>query len=281
MQFAGKPVHANNIRMYNCSFTTIESLRDISDILCLLCCGTGIGFSVQHRHISKLPIILEGHEEVFSVPDTKEGWAESVYHLFVNPKVTITYEQIRPRGAYLSSGGTASGPETLQVLHGKLRDILVGAANRQLRSIEVHDIICLMSDLVVCGGTRRSALISLFDLDDLEMMDSKNGFEWYSTHPHRARANNSAVLFRSDPDFLKKLEFVVRKCFVNGSGEPGLFVTNDPDYGTNPCAEISLRSKQMCNLTEVNASICRTKEEFFEAVSAAVVIGTLQVFFFF
>ncbi|KAH7821306.1 ribonucleoside-triphosphate reductase [Monocercomonoides exilis] len=276
MQYAGRAIELSNARMYNCSFTNIENFRDFADILFLLCCGCGCGYSVQKRHVSKLPAIKQGHEELFIIPDTKEGWAESVVHLLENPEVQFDYSKIRPRGAQLSTGGTASGPETLELMHENLRTIVKGAIGRKLKPLEVHDILCQIGDLIVSGGSRRSALISLFDVDDEEMMNCKAGWEWFNTHPHRARANNSAVLLRSSPTFMNDLKMCVRKCFENGTGEPGVFLTNDPDYGTNPCAEISLRSKQMCNLTEVNVAACKTKKEFIEAVEAAAALGTLQ-----
>ncbi|KAH7824165.1 ribonucleoside-triphosphate reductase [Monocercomonoides exilis] len=276
MQYAGRAIEITNARMYNCSFTNIECFRDFADILYLLCCGVGCGFSVQRRHISKLPVISSGTEETFLIPDSKEGWAESVFHLLLNPQIKFDYSLIRPRGASLSTGGTASGPETLEFMHEEVRKILKNATGRNLHSLEVHDILCLIADLIVSGGCRRSAMISLFDVDDEEMMNCKSGWEWFNTHPHRARANNSAVLLRTSPSFLDNLQMCVKKCFENGTGEPGIFLTNDPDYGTNPCAEISLRSKQMCNLTEVNVAACQSKEDFLSAVEAATVIGTIQ-----
>ncbi|KAK2951426.1 putative Adenosylcobalamin-dependent ribonucleoside-triphosphate reductase [Blattamonas nauphoetae] len=276
MQYGGTPIKNANTRMFNCAFTNITCFQDFADILYLLCCGVGCGYSVQRRHVSQLPVIKAGQEESYAIPDTKEGWAESVILLLKNPSLTLDYSLVRPRGAPLSSGGTASGPETLQIMHNNIRSILVGAIGRQLRPLEVHDILCMIGDLIVSGGCRRSALISLFDHDEQEMMECKKGWDWFQSHPYRARSNNSAVLVRSDPNFKQNLEKVVRMCLENQTGEPGVFLTNDPDYGTNPCAEISLRSKQMCNLTEVNASVCQTKEEFLEAVKAATIIGTLQ-----
>lgn len=276
MQFAGKGIEDSNARMYNCSFTNIESFRDISDILYLLLCGTGCGFSVQRRHVEKLPVINIGDsKDSFVIPDSKEGWADSIFSLMENPEITFSYALIRPRGSPLSTGGTASGPETLETLHKEIRTIVRQSVGRKLKPIEVHDILCQISDLVVCAGSRRSALISLFDVDEEDMMNCKSG-NWFNTHSFRCRANNSAVLIRNSPTIRTDLERVVRRCFANGTGEPGIFLTNDADYGTNPCCEISLRSKQMCNLTEVNVHACQSRQDLLDAVSAAVVLGTLQ-----
>eukprot|EP00770_Monocercomonoides_exilis_P012999 MONOS_12943.1-p1 / transcript=MONOS_12943.1 / gene=MONOS_12943 / organism=Monocercomonoides_exilis_PA203 / gene_product=ribonucleoside-triphosphate reductase [EC:1.17.4.2] / transcript_product=ribonucleoside-triphosphate reductase [EC:1.17.4.2] / location=Mono_scaffold00757:2809-5193(-) / protein_length=795 / sequence_SO=supercontig / SO=protein_coding / is_pseudo=false len=276
MQFAGRPLVVSNARMYNCSFTHIESFRDFADILYLLCCGCGCGYSVQKRHVAKLPVINEGKDEFYQISDSKEGWAESIVKLLENPKIRFDYSLIRPKGSPLSAGGTASGPETLELLHESVRSIISKAVGRQMKPLEIHDILCYLGDLIISGGSRRSALLSLFDVDDEEMMDCKAGWEWFNKHPQRARANNSAVLLRSSPTFLADLQKCVKKCFENGTGEPGIFLTNDLDYGTNPCAEISLKSKQMCNLSEVNVAACRSKEDFLAAVEAATAIGTLQ-----
>lgn len=272
LQFAGAPIERENARQYNCCFTTIKTFRDFADISYLLSCGTGVGFSVQRRHINSLPIILKGHVEGFRIGDSKESWADSFLTLLKNPMVAFDYSMIRAAGAQLSTGGQASGPGVLMQAHENIREILVSAYGRKLRPINVHDIVCIIADCIVAGGVRRSACISLFDADDKEMLHCKHGqFPFW-----RYRSNNSAVLHRFDKDFEKKLQAINAACFESQVGEPGLFLTNDYDVGTNPCCEISLRDKQMCNLTEVIAPNCESAYDFKRACIAATTIGTFQ-----
>lgn len=275
-QFAGDPIKRSNSRLYNCSFLNICSWRDICDMFFKLMNGCGVGYSVQRRHTEQLPTIPSGVRGLtFVVQDDKESWSDSLEALFLNPLIGFDYSPVRLQGSKLSTGGTASGPGPLAAAHRKIRAILHAAAGRKLRPIEVHSILTLMSDVVVVGGVRRAALISLFDADDTEMLDSKTR-NWWETNPHFARANNSAVLHRQDPQFESKLLNVLLRCFSGGFGEPGVFLTNDYDYGGNPCNEVSLKHRQLCNLTEVNAAACKTREEFREAVWAASAIGTIQ-----
>lgn len=276
MQFAGYPIERSQVRIYNCAFTPIESFKDIADSAWISMNGTGVGYSVQSRHISKLPVISASSDfSIFAIPDSKEGWADSIQMLLSNPYQTFDYSLIRPKGAPLTTGGTASGPASLQLMHELIRHILMGALGRQLRPIEVHDIMCHMGDLVRCGGVRRTALICLFDCFDEEMLAAKSG-AWYINNPQRGRANNSAVIHRDHPDVENQIRQVLKSCFESNAGEPGIFMTNDYDWGANPCVEIGLRPRQFCNLTEVNVAACKSKEDLRFAVEAASIIGTLQ-----
>jgi len=278
MQFAGYAINRSNVRIFNCAYTPIESFKDFADIAFISMNGSGVGFSVQNRHISQLPVI-EGKDHyetlIFKIPDTKEGWADSVKLILESPYQLFDYSQIRLKGAPLSTGGTASGPESLATLHDRLRSILVPAIGRQLRPLEVHDIVCHIGDLVFCGGVRRTALISLFDKDDEEMLKSKHG-NWWETNPQRARANNSAVIHRREDDVEGSIRAVLGMCFDSFAGEPGIFLTDNYDWGVNPCVEIALRPRQFCNLSEINASLCKTPGDFLRAAYAAAIIGTLQ-----
>ena len=271
MQFAGEPIERSNARAFNCAFTSVQSHKDFSDIFWLLMNGCGVGFSAQHRHVISLPIVNATGGRFF-IGDNKEAWADSVSHLIQNPRAVFDYSAIRPAGSLLSTGGTASGPEPLRLAHEKMREILVNAGGRQLKPIEVHDLVCHMADAVVVGGVRRAALISLFDHNDDDMSGAKSG-AWWEKNPQRARANNSAVVLRSAPSRAAK---VLTRALASPSGEPGIHLTNNLDMGTNPCGEVSLRDKQFCNLTEINLAACQTVDEMRRAVWAASVIGTLQ-----
>ena len=276
MQFAGYAINRSNVRIYNCAFTPIESFKDIADATYISMNGAGIGYSVQRRHIEQLPIITDdGLGRCKIVPDTKEGWADSILLLLEQPAVSFDYSEIRAKGASLSTGGTASGPESLKLLHETVRGILLRAVGRRLTSLEVHDVMCHIGDLVYCGGVRRTALISLFDADDQSMLTAKHG-DWWKSNPQRARANNSAVIDRTSPLAEEQTRHVLKMCFDSNSGEPGIFLTNDPDWGVNPCVEIALRPRQFCNLTEINAAACNTEEDFLRAAHVAAIIGTLQ-----
>lgn len=274
LQFAGDAVRKENLRAYNCSFVNITTVKDLQDILYLSSCGVGCGFSVKRRHIEQLPVIELGDVFTHVIPDTREGWADSIGVLFRNPLVKFEYANIRPAGAILSTGGAASGPEPLIECHDRIRRTLLGAACRKLRPFEVHSIACSIGHCIVSGGVRRSAMISLFDKDDEEMLAAKAG-NWWETNPHFARANNSAHCLRSDTT---EAEFnhIYRACIDSNAGEPGIAWTNDLEIGGNPCFEIALKSRQLCNLTEVIASNCTDADDFNQAVIAATILGTYQ-----
>lgn len=276
LQFAGQGLAKENLRAYNCSFIAIRSFKDIADIFYVLMNGTGVGYSVQQAHVSQLPAISAITDEtpIHVVGDSREGWADSVIKLLEEPNCIFNYSQVRPSGTKLSTGGTASGPESLRRAHENIRHILRDAQGRKLRPIEVHDIVCHIADVVVVGGVRRAALISLFDLNDEEMLHAKSG-AWWQRSPQRARANNSAVLFR-DKTTEEEFRSILDACLASKSGEPGIFWTSDQDYGTNPCAEISLQSHGLCNLTEINVAACENEFDFGRAAYYATVLGTFQ-----
>jgi len=275
MQFGGMPIFRSNARAYNCAFAALTNWKDFADMFWLLMNGVGTGYSVQAHHVEQLPAITGTWGEVFVVPDSKEGWADGILHLLGNPFVEIQTHLIRRKGAPISSGGTASGPESLTEMYEKVRTVLISALGRKLTPIECFDIMSHIADVVVVGGVRRAATIALFDADDEAMLTSKHG-DWWVDNPQRARANISAVLVRSDPDFEAKLRHILSMCFESNCGEPGVSLTNDREYGFNPCHEISLRDGQLCNLSEVNAAACSTSREFYHAVESAAAIGTLQ-----
>jgi ribonucleoside-triphosphate reductase (thioredoxin) len=282
LQFAGLPVDLNNSRMYNCSYMPIEHVASFSETMFLLLGGTGVGYSVQTHHINKLPIVSgpKDRPRKFLVSDNIEGWADAVkvlmeayFHGKSDP--AFDYRDIRHKGARLvTSGGKAPGPDPLRICIDKLRSVLNGAIGRKLSSLEVHDMQCHIADAVLAGGIRRAAMIALFDKDDLEMLTCKSG-DWWELNPQRGRANNSVVLKRDEVDkqtFLGIWERVVN----SRAGEPGVYWTNDKDWGTNPCVEIGLKPYQFCNLTEINVSDVQSQEQLNERAKAAAFIGTLQ-----
>jgi ribonucleoside-triphosphate reductase (thioredoxin) len=281
LQFAGEAVLKNNIRQYNCSYLPINDVRSFGEVLFLLLSGVGVGFSVQKHHTNQLPKIQAPKEESrFIVHDSIEGWAQCIDLLFdayfyKRVKPVFDFTGIRQKGSYLvTTGAKAPGPEPLKAMLSTVEGLLKSSVGRKLKPIEVHDIICLISDCVLAGGIRRAALISLFDRDDTNMLNCKSG-EWWIKYPHRARANNSAVLPRGE---VKKEEFnyIFKKCQESGSGEPGFSWTNNTDWGFNPCHEIALNPMQFCNLTTINQTGVVSKKEFLSRVYSATLLGTLQ-----
>lgn len=242
MQFAGDAITKNNARIFNCSYAPIEDVRVFSEGLFLLLSGVGFGFSVQKHHISKLPKVKMPREEgVMPIHDSIQGWSEALNTLleaYFNAKIrpVFDYSLIRPKGSYLvTTGAKAPGPDSLKVMLNAVEAKLKLAIGRQLRPLEVHDIICLISEAVLAGGIRRAALISLFDGDDQEMLTCKSG-TWWEKHPYRARANNSANLHRGRTS-KKQFMDIYEMCQKSGAGEPGIKWTNDDDMnlGSNPC----------------------------------------------
>ncbi len=282
LQFAGAAISQTPTRIYNCAYLPVDDYRAFSEIMFLLLGGTGVGYSVQKHHVEKLPsITVPTKKRRYLVGDSIEGWADCIKMLMKayflgKPKPDFDFSGVRPKGALLvTSGGKAPGPEPLRdCVHNITRIFNRKQNGDQLTTLEVHDIICWIADAVLSGGIRRSATISLFSLDDKEMLQSKFG-NWWETEPQRARANNSAVVVRhrvKESDFFDIWE----KVKASGAGEPGIYFTNDQDWGTNPCAEIALRPFQFCNLCEINVSDVETQEELNNRVSAASLIGTLQ-----
>jgi len=286
LQFSGKPIEISPNRVYNCAYLPIDHVDCFHEVMFLLLGGTGVGYSVQRHHVSKLPPINKPYEKRrrrFLIGDSIEGWADAIKVLMKSylgerrsSRISFDYSDIRPKGAQLvTSGGKAPGPQPLKECLVKLKGLLQAKEDgEQLSTLEVHDIICYIADAVLAGGIRRAALISLFSADDFEMISSKSG-NWWETNPQRGRANNSAVLMRHKitEDYFMKLWDRVEK---SGAGEPGIYFNNDKDWGTNPCCEIALRPYQFCNLCEVNVSDIESQEDFNRRVKAAAFIGTLQ-----
>jgi ribonucleoside-triphosphate reductase len=284
MQFAGKPIEISPNRVFNCAYAPVDDWRVFGEIMFLLLGGTGVGYSVQQHHVDELPEIRKPNAERtrrYLINDSIEGWADAVKYLirsyfFGGSKLRFDYSDIRPKGARLvTSGGKAPGPQPLKECLVKVEGVLNEKNDGdRLSAIEVHDIVCHIADAVLAGGIRRAALISLFSADDKEMIACKAG-NWWETNPQRGRANNSAVLLRHRVtkefflDLWKRVE-------ASNAGEPGIYLSNDKDWGTNPCCEIGLRPFQFCNLTEVNVSNITGQNDLEQRVRAATFIGTLQ-----
>jgi ribonucleoside-diphosphate reductase alpha chain len=283
LQFGGKPIEISPNRIYNCAYLPIDDWRAFGEVMFLLLGGTGVGYSVQKHHVEELPSIHrpKSKERRFLISDSIEGWADAVKALMKSyftggSSIRFDYSDIRHKGARLiTSGGKAPGPEPLRICIEKIRAILdLKQDGEQLSPIEVHDIVCHIADAVLAGGIRRAALISLFSADDDDMISCKFG-NWWELNPQRGRANNSAVLLRSKvtDEFFKSLW---KKIELSNAGEPGIYFSNDKDWGTNPCCEIALRPFQFCNLCEVNVSDVEGQEDLEDRVRAASFIGTLQ-----
>jgi len=284
LQFGGKPIEISPNRVYNCAYLPIDDVHAFSETMFLLLGGTGVGFSVQTHHVEKLPEIRKPNPKKhkrFLIGDSIEGWADAVKALIKSyfkggPTIMFDFSDIRPKGAMLvTSGGKAPGPQPLKECLLMLEGILSQKEDGdKLSSIEVHDMVCHIADAVLAGGIRRAALISLFSADDEEMISCKSG-NWWELNPQRGRANNSAVLLRNKitEEFFMSLWQKIKN---SGSGEPGIYLSNDKDWGTNPCCEIALRPYQFCNLCEVNVSDVVDQEDLNKRVKAAAFIGTLQ-----
>ena len=285
MQFGGKPIEISPNRIYNCAYLPIDHLDAFSEAMFLLLGGTGVGYSVQKHHVEKLPEIRKpnpNRTRRFLVGDSIEGWADAIKVLMKSyfgehlSTPDFDFSDVRPKGAQLvTSGGKAPGPQPLKDCLHKLKGMLDAKEDgEKMTPIEVHDMVCHIADAVLAGGIRRAALISLFSADDHEMIACKSG-AWWETNPQRGRANNSAALVRHKitkeffMDLWKRVE-------ASGAGEPGIYFTNDKDWGTNPCCEIALRPNQFCNLCEVNVSDIESQEDLNNRVKAAAFIGTLQ-----
>ncbi len=286
MQFAGPAIERNNSRIYNCAYMPVDDIRAFSEAMFLLLGGTGVGYSVQTEHVERLPKIRKGQKRKrFLVGDSLEGWADCVkvlmkgYFGLREYIPDFDYSDIRPKGARLvTAGGKAPGPEPLKICVAHLTAILDRKKDgEKLTSLECHDIMCHIANAVLAGGIRRSAMISLFSHNDEDMLTCKFG-NWWELNEQRGRANNSAVLPRQS---VSKEEFfeLWKKIELSGSGEPGFYFTNNPDWGTNPCCEIALRPFQFCNLCEVNVSDVESQEDLNARAAAAAFFGTLQAGF--
>jgi len=284
MQFSGKSIEISPNRIFNCAYLPIDDYRAFSETMFLLLGGTGVGYSVQHHHVEKLPEIKKPNNKRtkrYLIGDSIEGWADAIKILMKSYfsggcRINFDYSDIRPKGSMLiTSGGKAPGPQPLKECIVKIQGLLeLKEDGDKLKPIEAHDIICYIADAVLTGGIRRAALISLFSAYDLDMLSCKSG-NWWELNPQRGRANNSVVLARHK---IKKEFFldIWDRIKESNSGEPGIYFTNDKDLGTNPCCEISLRPNQFCNLCEINVSDVESQDDFNNRVKAATIIGTLQ-----
>ena len=283
LQFGGRPIELAHNRIFNCAYMPAEDYHFFPELMFLLLGGTGMGYSVQSHHVDKLPAVTEPKNRdfhKFQIQDSIVGWADAIKvvtkaFLCGGALPLFDYRDIREKGSELvTTGGQAPGPAPLKVCVDSLSALFSKAVGRKLRPIEVHDAACIIADAVLAGGIRRAAMISLFDLSDEELITSKSG-NWWETHPYRARANNSAVLLRGEVTADQFVKLMAR-VEASGCGEPGVYWTNNKDWGTNPCCEIALEPYQMCNLTEINASLVTSQEDFNDVSSAAAFIGTLQ-----
>ncbi|MBI2004965.1 ribonucleoside-triphosphate reductase [Patescibacteria group bacterium] len=309
MQFAGEPARRCNTCAYNCTFTAPTKLADFAEIMYLSMQGCGVGFSVESQNIEKLPQIQKQKKAkkklpTYAVADSKEGWCDALTlglkTWYAGGDVEFDYSLVRPAGARLKTmGGKASGPEPLRSLLDFAREKILRRQGRRLRSIDAHDIICKIGECVVAGGVRRTAMISLSDLDDTESRDAKKG-QFFLTEPHRSVANNSAV-YETKPTNTELMEEWVA-LMKSGSGERGIFNRGALAHtvpkrrvsyfkkigmldaegvvrgsiGTNPCGEIILQSKQFCNLSEVIARAGDTQESLVRKARLAALLGTYQ-----
>jgi len=285
LQFAGAAAEVNNARIYNCCYLPIDSLHSFSESMFLLLGGTGVGYSVQRHHVAELPAIKKpGKGRTYLVEDSIMGWADAVKVLMKAylegsflPK--FDYRAVREKGARLvTAGGKAPGPEPLKLCLTHVQAMLDRKAEgEKLSPLDCHDILCHIANSVLAGGIRRSAMISLFDHDEEEMITCKYG-NWWEINEQRGRANNSAVLPRGE---VTEEEFFAlwKRIEASGSGEPGLYWSNNKDWGTNPCCEIALRPYQFCNLCEVNVSDVEDQYDLNNRVAAATFFGTLQAGF--
>ena len=293
---AGEALKRENIAGYNCSYVAVDRPQAFDEILYVLMNGTGVGFSVERQYVVKLPDVAEEFFEsdtTITVSDSKLGWAKALKELigmlYIGQIPRWDLSKVRPAGAPLKTfGGRASGPEPLENLFNFAVNIFKNAKGRKLSSVECHDVVCKIAEIVVVGGVRRSALISLSNLSDDRMRAAKSG-QWWNTEPQRALANNSAC-YTEKPDIGVFMD-EWKSLYDSKSGERGIFNrqsavkmaekngrrnTEDYDFGTNPCSEIILRNREFCNLSEVVVRATDTKESLLEKVRLATILGTMQ-----
>ncbi|MBN2689272.1 MAG: ribonucleoside-triphosphate reductase [Gammaproteobacteria bacterium] len=306
LQFAGKAARATNVCAYNCSFIAPSKLEDFGEVMYISMCGTGVGFSVESASVQALPQIKRQTGKVLPthvIEDSKEGWCDALVlgmkTWFNGEDIKFDYSRLRPAGARLTTmGGKSSGPDPLRALLEFTRELVLRRQGRRLTNMNAHDILCKIGEIVVAGGVRRSAMISLSDLDDADLRDAKKG-QFYYTHPHRSMANNSAVYLEkpTNTEFMEEWLSLMK----SGSGERGIFnrsglsktlpkrrldLLDSKGYmydgevvgivGTNPCGEIILRSKSFCNLTEIVARSDDDEKSLMRKMRLATILGTYQ-----
>jgi len=289
LQWRGEGIFSKNARIFNCSSTYCDRPEVFKEIMYLLLCGCGVGYSVEKRYVDKLPAVRKRKDTAinFHIGDSIEGWAEALDMLLdsfftAGPTIRFIYSGIRPKGSLVAGRFLAPGPEPLKAALEKIERILeLKADGEKLTPLECHDIICHSADSVISSGLRRSALITLFDKDDYQMAECKTG-NWFIDNPQRARANNSAKLIKGQ---YTKEEYDYFANKIKEFGEPGFVLVEDERFCTNPCVEIGFipinpktgnSAISFCNLSEINATGIKTKQEFLNRVKAATIIGTLQ-----
>ena len=301
LQFGGEQLFKHEARMYNCSVSHCDRATFFQECMYLLLCGCGVGFSVQSHHIAKLPQVHKRYEKkvkVFQVPDTIEGWADAFGVLFSSYfvdggsfpeykgcQVHFDFNKIRPKGALISGGFKAPGPDGLRSALVKCEALLEALVEGKTEAVSVptitaYDFVMHMSDAVLSGGVRRSATICMFDKDDELMLKAKTG-DWFVDNPQRGRSNNSVMLVR---DELSREEWANIMKSVKDFGEPGFIFTENKEFCFNPCVEIGMlpvsekgeSGFQFCNLTELSGDKCTSKEAFMYACKAGAILGTLQ-----
>ena len=293
---AGEALRRENIAGYNCSYIAVDRVQSFDEILYVLMNGTGVGFSVERQYVSQLPVVADDFnmsDTTIVVADSKLGWAKSLKELvgmlYVGQIPRWDLSKVRPAGAPLKTfGGRASGPEPLESLFKFAVSLFQNASGRKLSSLECHDLVCKIAEIVVVGGVRRSALISLSNLSDDRMRHAKTG-QWWNTEPQRALANNSAC-YTEKPDMGVFMD-EWKALYESKSGERGIFNrmsavtmaakngrrnTEDYEFGTNPCSEIILRNREFCNLSEVVVRANDTKHSLLNKVRLASILGTFQ-----
>lgn len=299
LQFGGEQLRKHEARMYNCSVSHVDRPAFFNEAMYLLLCGCGVGFSVQRHHIAKLPDIAERSKKkvkVFEVPDSIEGWADAfavllssyfaegaVFPQYKGCQIHFDFSKVRPKGAMISGGFKAPGPEGLRqslIKCEALLEKLVTSGATKIDSLTAYDFVMHMSDAVLSGGVRRSATICVFDKDDQAMLTAKTG-NWFVDNPQRGRSNNSAMLVR---DELTREEWKGIMKSVKDFGEPGFIFTDNKEFLFNPCVEIGMlpvaedgeSGFQFCNLVEINGGKCEDAVTFYRACTAASIIATLQ-----
>lgn len=289
-QFAS-PVETSGIlkhetKLYNCCSTYIDRVEVFSEIMYLLLCGCGVGYSLHKEYIDKLPAVKKKTDEwvYYRVEDSIEGWADSIKWLIENAfegrDTRMNFNDIRPEGALIDGKFIAPGPEPLIKAHENTKKVIFGAQGRKLTSIEIHDIICFIASSVVSGGVRRSAMIALFDKDDDLMLRAKTG-NWWTDNPQRAMANNSILTAKEDR--LSYREMKQKLQVIRQFGEPGVVNVVDYNHTVNPCGEVVMKPSidsqsgfAFCNLVEINAERIKNVEEFFDACRIASFVATVQ-----
>ncbi len=299
LQFGGDQLLKHQMKMYNCTSSYVDRATFFGEYFYILLCGAGAGFSVQNHHVDKLPAVVDRKKQAkgYVVEDSIEGWASALdvlmssyfvgggkYPEFEGRRVFFDLTNIRPRGAKISGGFKAPGPDGLRMALDRIEYLIQGQVMGksdavQLRPIHVYDIAMHCADAVLSGGVRRSATICLFSPTDTEMMNAKTG-NWFTDNPQRARSNNSAVIVRKET---KKEDFMAIMDSIKQFGEPGFVFVESTEHTTNPCVEIGMFPQidgesgwQGCNLTEINGGQCVNEESFYKACEAASILGTLQ-----